>query len=240
MIVKVKLKDRTMLFGNSNHPWYEHFKEWFSKNQDAKLVSVMVSNESWIKGNDLQWCHEESIQKELNCEHSLDGDSTKINRRYYRDFKFFQERRITHKVLKIMGISQKEWRLQVINNLLHFISKIGRRFFYRPKTRHGKTNNVARMIIKNGHVYYVDDYTEELVSTNVRSNWQGFSRGGTLRALIAEFAYFVRSGRCCNGREGYGGLFSDDWGHSEQEHKRIISYAREIGYLPYTERKVFR
>ena len=37
-------------------------------------------------------------------------------------------------------------------------------------------------------------------------DWKGFSSGGTLRALILDFAEFIRTGKYTNGNNGYGGM----------------------------------
>ena len=55
--------------------------------------------------------------------------------------------------------------------------------------------------------------------------------GGTLRALVLDFAEFIRNGKYSNGQNGYGGLYSEGWGHSDEVQQEIIKYAKEIGYL---------
>jgi hypothetical protein len=119
----------------------------------------------------------------------------------------------------------KEERLEIINKLIEFISKRGRRFFITE-------NNLAYMKLKNGRIYFVDDYTKnEIAVINNYRDWKGFSHGGTLRALVLDFAEFVREGKYSNGNNGYGGLHCPHWGHSEEVQKEIIDYAKEIGYL---------
>lgn len=126
----------------------------------------------------------------------------------------------------------KEERIEIINKLIKFISERGRRFFYRKETLLGKdTDFVAFMKLKNNRVYYVDDYTQTEIPIVSNGNWQGFSHGGTLRALVSEFAFFIRTGIPCNGMHGYGGLYSGGWGHSDEIQQEIINYAKEIGYL---------
>ncbi|MEY2354755.1 hypothetical protein [Lysinibacillus capsici] len=123
-------------------------------------------------------------------------------------------------------------RVEIVNKLIKFISERGRRFFYRKETLLNKNKDfTAYMKIKNNRIYYVDDYTQTEIPMVKHGNWQGFSHGGTLRALVSEFAYFIRTGIPCNGKYGYGGLYSGDWGHSDEIQQEIINYAKEIGYL---------
>lgn len=128
----------------------------------------------------------------------------------------------------------KQERIDIINNLIKFISKRGRRHFYSKGTLHDdNVHSTAYMrLLINGRLYFVDNYTKELVSV-IKSGreWYGFSHGGTLQALILDFADFIRTGKYSNGKNGYEGLYSSDWGHSEEIQQEIINYAIEIGYL---------
>lgn len=123
----------------------------------------------------------------------------------------------------------KEQRLSDINHLIHLISSTGRRFFY-------KNGNVASMILKSGHIYFVDDYTRKAVRVvNNYRDWNGLSHGGTIRALILDFAEFIRSGKPSNGKHGYGGLLSNDWRHTNLQHQPILDFAVAIGFLEHKE-----
>lgn len=124
--------------------------------------------------------------------------------------------------------STKEQRLEIINNLIKFISERGRKFF-------NTDNNLAYMKLKNGRIYFVDDYTKnEIAVINNYRDWKGFSHGGTLRALVLDFSEFIRTGKYSNGNNGYGGLYCPHWGHSVEVQKEIINYAKEVGYLNQT------
>lgn len=127
----------------------------------------------------------------------------------------------------------KEERLETINKLIRFISEHGRRFFYSNTTVNmSNVDSVAFMKLKNGRIYFVDDYTRrEIAVINNYHKWKGFSSGGTLRALILDFAEFIRTGKYTNGNNGYGGLYCTHWGHSDEVQQEIINYAKEIGYL---------
>lgn len=120
----------------------------------------------------------------------------------------------------------KAQRLEAINKLIQFISMRGRRFFYS-----GSNNRVALMVLKNSRVYFVDHRTGKNVYAYECFSQEGFSHGGTLWALVCEFSHFIRTGKSSNGKYGYGGLYSGDWGHGDEIQNEIIEYAKEIGYL---------
>lgn len=120
----------------------------------------------------------------------------------------------------------KEQRLEKINALIKFISERGRRFFYS-----GSNKRVASMKLKNNRVYFVDHRTGEEVYAYNGFSKKGFSHGGTIWALVCDFSLFIRTGKNTNGTNGYGGLYSGDWGHSDEIQTEIIEYAKSIGYL---------
>lgn len=127
----------------------------------------------------------------------------------------------------------KQDRIETINKLIKFISERGRRFFYSNRTINMENvDSLAFMKLKNGRIYFVDDYTrKEIYVINNYRDWNGFSHGGTLRALILDFAEYIRTGKYSNGNNGYGGLYCQHWGHSDETQQEIIDYAKEIGYL---------
>lgn len=126
----------------------------------------------------------------------------------------------------------KQERVEVINKLIKFISERGRRFFWTKRTLNDETENTAYVKLKNGRVYFVDNYTkQEIPVINNYRDWKGFSHGGTLRSLVLEFAEFIRKGNSSNGEHGCGGLYCDHWGHEWSIQQEIINYAKEIGYL---------
>lgn len=121
---------------------------------------------------------------------------------------------------------KKEERLQAINKLIEFISERGRRFFYS-----GTNGRVGKMILKSNRVYFVDHRTGKEVYAYEGFLHDGFSHGGTVWALVCDFSHFIRTGISSNGKHGYGGLYSGDWGHSKEIQNEIIEYAKETGYL---------
>ncbi|MGE7113926.1 hypothetical protein [Lysinibacillus sp. NPDC047702] len=125
----------------------------------------------------------------------------------------------------------KQDRLEAINKLIEFISERGRQFFFREKNRVTGNPQTAYIKFKNERVYFVDAYTNEEVYAYSGFSHKGFSHGGTLWALVCDFSHFIRTGKSSNGKHGYGGLYSGDWGHSDEIQQEIINYAKEIGYL---------
>lgn len=129
--------------------------------------------------------------------------------------------------------TDKTERVEIINKLIKFISKRGRRFFFTNGTIHvANVESVAYMKLKNGRIYFVDNFTKlEVPVLNNGRDWNGFSHGGTLRALVLDFAEFIRTGKWSNGSNRYGGLYCSHWGHSDEIQQEIIDYAKEVGYL---------
>ena len=126
----------------------------------------------------------------------------------------------------------KQERLEAINSVIKFISERGRRFFWTKRTINSDHENTAFMKLKNGRIYFVDNYTQqEIPVLDNGRDWNGFSHGGTLRALVLDFAQFIRTGKDTNGNNGYGGLYCGHWGHDDEIQQEIINYAKEIGYL---------
>lgn len=127
----------------------------------------------------------------------------------------------------------KSDRIKIINKLIKFISERGRRFFYSNSTVNmDNVDSLAFMKLKKGRIYFVDDYTrKEIAVINNYRDWNGFSHGGTMRALILDFAEYIRTGKYSNGNNGYGGLYCPHWGYSDEAQKEIIEYAKSIRYL---------
>ena len=119
----------------------------------------------------------------------------------------------------------KQDRIENINQLIVCISNVGRRFFY-------KQGNVSYMKIKGGRIYFADDYTKKDVAViNNYKDWPNFSHGGTLRALVLDFAEYIRIGAPSNGKHGYRDLLSSDWGCSDSEQSEMIAFAKTIGFI---------
>lgn len=125
-----------------------------------------------------------------------------------------------------MNNSRQE-RVETVNKIIKKIGTIGRRFFY-----HKPDNFYGYFKLINNRVYFVDDYTKHTMYAYGYKNFsKGFSHGGTLQALVLDFSEFIRTGKCTNGNNGYGGLYCTHWGYSEEDMKGIRDYAEELGYL---------
>lgn len=102
---------------------------------------------------------------------------------------------------------EKEARLAHANELIRIIASHGRRFFfhhgtnrYDPKTKittFVAANRFAYLELRNGRVYFVDDYTSQAIYTHragFGNKWRGFSHGGTLRALVEDMRDYIIHG----------------------------------------------
>lgn len=121
----------------------------------------------------------------------------------------------------------KEQRLETVNKLITKISSVGRRFFFNKKD-----GSVAYFKLENNRIYFVDDYTKESIYAYGPKYFRnGFSHGGTMQSLILEFSEFIQTGKCVNGKNGYGGLCCPYWGYLASEMFEIRSFAYDIGYI---------
>lgn len=125
----------------------------------------------------------------------------------------------------------KHDRMLIVNNLITYISERGRQFFYSKESVTG-SNVTAYMMFKNNRIYFLDNYSEkEIYVYNQDHEWDGFSHGGTIKALICEFRDFIRFGGNTNGTHGYSGLYCKHWGYDNTSMNDIVNYAKSIGYL---------
>jgi hypothetical protein len=135
---------------------------------------------------------------------------------------------------KIM--STKQERLENANELIRIIGSHGRRFFY-SKER----DTFARLELRNGRVWWVDDYRGGEVYTHrtgLHNSWRGFSHGGTLRSLVEDMRDYITSGRKIERWKivirqlNSKGLENNIWGYSEEDATTV----RERAYtLPIIE-----
>jgi hypothetical protein len=128
-----------------------------------------------------------------------------------------------------MNKPNKQERVEIVNKILRKIaSKSHQDFYYKDADRY------AEMKIKNGRIYFTDDYTGKDVyaySHAYGSKRGKFSHGGTMWGLINDFREFIQTGKYTNGNHGYGGLYCTHWGYEEEDMKDIRAFARELGYL---------
>ncbi len=145
-----------------------------------------------------------------------------------------------------MSREQKQERLQHANELIQVIAAHGRRFFFHGGVNvydpHTKTtvfvpaSRYARFELRNGRVWFIDDYTEKAIfthQTSIPSRWRGFSHGGTLRSLVEAMRDYIVHGRKIPqwriATEQLSGS-SDIWGYGKEaaEAVRAAAYALPI------------
>lgn len=118
-------------------------------------------------------------------------------------------------------IISKAERLDVANAVLLAIARHGRRFFWSERRQRAARFALDRL----GRVRLTDDYTGVPVLVSRRSQWRGFSHGGTLRALVEAMAGYIRTGEPITGR--YFGPWpdwicdGDLWGYGAEAMKAL-------------------
>ena len=75
-------------------------------------------------------------------------------------------------------------RLQIANEFIKIIASHGRKFFNSKGT-------IAYMKIKDGHVYWVDEYSQKEIYLSYKYWDKGFTNGGTLRELVKALRLYV-------------------------------------------------
>lgn len=126
-----------------------------------------------------------------------------------------------------MNNSGKGKRLEIANQIINLIANRGRRFFY-----NSRDGEISHFLVKKKRIYFKDKYTkDEVLSYSYKQLAKGMSSGGTLMALVLDMSEWIRTGKYTNGKNGYGGLFCDHWGYSEEDMKDIRQFACNMGYL---------
>lgn len=128
---------------------------------------------------------------------------------------------------------QRLERLERVNELIVFIGRLGRRFFYSKSKR-----RYAQMYMNDsGRLFWLDDYTGKLIYLHYKywGKASEFSHGGTMRHLINMLKRYVMTGELlpqvlgpwpeefCNG---------DLWGYGKENMELIRKKAQELGLLP--------
>ncbi|WP_193774822.1 hypothetical protein [Vallitalea guaymasensis] len=116
-------------------------------------------------------------------------------------------------------------RMNKINELIEVIANTDRQFFYSD----GK-GTISKFVDGN-KLFFVDKYTRQKIYPYPSSKKLGFSDGGTLWGLINDFREWIITGKRTNGNNGYGGLYCTHWGYTIEGMDKVISKAKEIGYL---------
>lgn len=80
-------------------------------------------------------------------------------------------------------------RLEHANKLIEVIAAHGRRFFWSESRQ-----RTARLDLTLGCVFFTDAYTGKLICTATEGRWDGFSNGGTLKALVEDMRDYIVDG----------------------------------------------
>lgn len=113
-----------------------------------------------------------------------------------------------------MSATIKEQRAAHANELIDVIARHGRRFFHNQ--RHQRN---ARIELRNGRVYFIDDYSGKAIYTHrttFENRWRGFSHGGTLRSLIEQLRDYIMNGTLLSRwviAPAYANSDGDIWGY---------------------------
>lgn len=80
-------------------------------------------------------------------------------------------------------------RLREANELLRVISSCGHRIFYSKYT--GQT---AKLVIRSGKVWIIDENTQTLVFVHYTGRWKFFSHGNGVRRFVEMLREYVKHG----------------------------------------------
>lgn len=127
-----------------------------------------------------------------------------------------------------MELSDKQKRVDIVNEIIKQISSRGRNFFLNKKT-----GFIAHITIEKGRLFFIDDYKQDRIYLHMPAyrRWQNFSHGGTMKGLILDFKHYIVTGEYSNHMNGYGGLYCPHWGYEKEDMEAIQAKARELGYL---------
>lgn len=83
----------------------------------------------------------------------------------------------------------KKSRIAAANKVIEACATHGHKFFHHD----GRISHFR--LTWQGRLVFVDGYTQREVSLHPKSAWKGFTEGGTLRALVADLANYIRTGK---------------------------------------------
>lgn len=143
-----------------------------------------------------------------------------------------------------MSQAEKLERVKHANALIKIIASHGRRFFYYggsnvfdPVTKittFVPEDRFARIELRRGRVFIIDDYTQKSVythKTGFGNNWRGFSHGGTLRGLVEDMRDYIIHGtpiprwKIVIQQRGQAGLEDNIWGYDVESANSVRSAA---------------
>lgn len=128
---------------------------------------------------------------------------------------------------------EREKRCELANELIRLIANEGRTFFnYEGTNYQDEVGCISHFVIKNDcDIYFVDGYTHRHIYVYQSRNFKRwFSEGGTLQALVMDLVEYIELGNSANGTNGYGGVYCQNWGYSEESMKVIQQKAIDIGF----------
>ncbi|MEC6833013.1 hypothetical protein VXS06_14695 [Photobacterium toruni] len=118
---------------------------------------------------------------------------------------------------------EKIERAEHCNDLIKEIASYGRKFFYCQSN-----NKTAELLVSSlgGRVYFLDHKSSQLIYTHSSRTWNGFTHGGTLRALVESMRDYIMKGHhlnidliCCKRiREEDGNI----WGYESSEAIKLL------------------
>lgn len=129
-------------------------------------------------------------------------------------------------------MSTKQERVEHANQLIRIIGSHGRRFFY-----YAKDTRYARFELRNGRVYFIDDYSDRAIYTHrtgFTSHWRGFTHGGTLRALVEDMRDYITDGtpvpawKIVIKQLGASGLEGNVWGYDVESAQAVRAAAYQL------------
>ncbi|MFR3684868.1 MAG: hypothetical protein ACLTXM_07510 [Enterococcus sp.] len=131
----------------------------------------------------------------------------------------------------------KQERLNFANDFIKLIASTGRKFFNYEENG----GAIGRFELKNGRTYFIDGYTKKSIYA-YENHYFGnrFTEGGTMQALVLDIAEWIRTGQATNAKNGYGGIYCDNWGYPSQDMSAIQQRAKEIVYTAGLEEDLGR
>lgn len=121
----------------------------------------------------------------------------------------------------------KESRCELANELIQLIASTGRQFFNHEEI----AGRIGRFELRKGRTYFIDGYLgKPIYAYENRFFRQKFTEGGTMQALVMDIAEWIRTGKATNAKNGYGGVYCDHWGYSDEDMKKVREKSIEIGF----------
>ena len=105
----------------------------------------------------------------------------------------------------------KQDRIEIVNKIIAEIAKHDRQFLSNHSDGHYSTDpkKINHFLIKENLIYLKNHYTTKgnLINMSREHFRNPLCHGGTLWALLQDFANFIKTGKYSNHKNGYGGLY---------------------------------